>query len=104
MKFRRPLRLSRSHRIVLSSESVNSECAGIAGYERLSQSMRLSGEYDFNDHKQKKHKMGMGLLGKVFFSFARISSPHKNPKVPNKEKKRSSWLPNPETRWPIQGW
>ncbi|TKY70382.1 hypothetical protein E2542_SST06672 [Spatholobus suberectus] len=107
MEFSRSFRLSRSHRILLSSESVTSECAKIAGYERLSKSMRLSGEYDFSD-KHKKHKRGMGLLAKVF-SFTRISSSHEEPNkvaqtVVKKEKKRSSWLPDPERRWPIQGW
>ncbi|RZC30475.1 hypothetical protein D0Y65_001851 [Glycine soja] len=109
MEFSRSFRLSRSHHILLSSESVSSECAKIAGYERLSQSLRLSGEYDFID-KQKKHKRGVGLLGKVF-SFRRVSSPHGvgEPNkvaetVVKKDKKRSSWLPDPDRRWPIQGW
>ncbi|RDX99087.1 hypothetical protein CR513_17903, partial [Mucuna pruriens] len=101
MEFSRSFRLSRSHHIVLSSESVSSECAKIAGYERLSQSLRLSGEYDFSD-KHKRHKKGVGLLGKVF-SFTRISSPQGKVMV-KKEKKRSSWLPDPQKRWPIQGW
>lgn len=103
MEFSRSFRLSKSHRIPFSSEYVTSEC----GYERLSQSMRLSGEYDFSE-KYKKNKRGAGLLGKVF-SFARISSPHEEPnkmaeRVVKKEKKRSSWLPDPDKRWPIQGW
>ncbi|CAJ1930121.1 unnamed protein product [Sphenostylis stenocarpa] len=103
MEFSRSFRLSKSHRILLSSEYVTLEC----GYERLSQSMRLTGEYDFS-YKLKKNKKGLGLLGKVF-SFARISSPHEEPKkvaerVVKKEKKRSSWLPDPGRRWPIQGW
>nr|KYP66759.1 hypothetical protein KK1_013067 [Cajanus cajan] len=103
MEFSRSFRLSRSHHILLSSESVTSECAKIAGYERLSQSLRISGEHDFSD-KHKKHKRGVGLLGKVF-SFKKISSPHEDPnKVVKKEKKRSSWLPDPDRRWPIQGW
>ena len=108
MEFNRSFRLSRSHHILLSSESVISECAKIAGYERLSQSLRLSGEYDFSD-KQKNHKRStVGLLGKVF-SFRRVSTPHGEPNkvaetVVKKEKKRSSWLPDPDRRWPIQGW
>ena len=75
---------------------MSSECAKIAGYERLSQSLRLSGEYDFID-KQKKHKRStVGLLGKVF-SFRRVSTPHGEPNkvaetVVKKEKKHSSWL------------
>ncbi|QCD91024.1 hypothetical protein DEO72_LG4g1986 [Vigna unguiculata] len=103
MEFSRSFRLSKSHRIPFSSEYVTSEC----GYERISQSVRLSGEHDFSE-KYKKNKRGAGLLGKVF-SFARISSPQEEPnkvaeRVVKKEKKRSSWLPDPDKRWPIQGW
>ncbi|RZB80131.1 Zinc finger protein ZAT4 [Glycine soja] len=64
-------------------------------YERLSQSLRLSGEYHFSD-KQKKHKRStVGLLGKVF-SLRRVSTPHGEPNkvaetVVKKEKKHSSW-------------
>lgn len=106
MEFSRSFRLSRSHHILLSSE-LTSECAKIAGYERISQSMRLTGEYDFS-FKEKKRKRGVGLIGKVF-SFRRASSPHEEPNkvvetVVKKEKKRSSWLPDPDKRWPIQGW
>ena len=100
----RSFRLSRSKRILLSSESVNLECARIGGYERLSQSIRLTGEHDFSD-QHKKHKKGMGILSK-FLSFTRTSSPHKAAEATaaKKEKKRSSWLPDPDNRWPIQGW
>ncbi|KAL2348514.1 hypothetical protein Fmac_002514 [Flemingia macrophylla] len=105
MEVSRSLRLSRSHHMLLSSESVTSGCAKIAGYERLSQSMRLSGEHDFSD-KHKKHKRGVGVLAKVF-SFKKNSLTHEfeEPhKVLKKDKKRSSWLPDPDRRWPIQGW
>lgn len=113
MEFSRSFRLSRSQqRILLSSESVTSECTRIAGsYERLSKSMRLSGEYDFSDQQHKKHnKRGFGFLNKVL-SLTRNSNPHEGPHVAaeaatatKKEKKRSSWLPDPHRRWPIQGW
>ncbi|KAJ1415310.1 hypothetical protein SESBI_18267 [Sesbania bispinosa] len=102
MEFSRGSRLSRSQRILLSSESVTLECSRITGYERLSQSMRLEGECDFRDDEHKKHKKGMGLLSKVFF-FTRISTP-KEEDMAVKKKKRSSWLPDPNRRWPIQGW
>ncbi|KAJ1419030.1 hypothetical protein SESBI_15291 [Sesbania bispinosa] len=66
--------------------------------------MRLEGEYDFRDDEHKKHKKGtIGLLSKVFF-FTRISTPKVEDMAVKKEKKRSSWLPDPDRRWPIQGW
>jgi len=103
MEFRRSFRLSRSERILLSSESITSECAKISTYERLSQSMRLSEEYE---HK-KNNKRGIGFITKVL-SFRRISTPHQGNVAAElavkKEKKRSSWLPDPNKRWPIQGW
>lgn len=102
MEFGRSFRLSRSERILLSSESITSECAKISGYERLSQSMRLSEEYE-----HKKNKRGIGFITKVL-SFRRISTPHEGnvavEMAAKKEKKRSSWLPDPNNRWPIQGW
>lgn len=104
-------RWSNSNRSLLQSESVTSECARIAGYERLSKSMRLPGECDFSfsNGRKKNSKVGLGLLSKIF-SFRRISSGHEKPQVAaaeeekKKEKKRSSWLPEPGRRWPIQGW
>ncbi|CAL0311498.1 unnamed protein product [Lupinus luteus] len=107
MELSRSYKLSRSHHMLLSSE-LTSECSRIGGYDRLSKSVRLSGEHDFI-HQNKKLKRGMGLFGKVF-SFTRISSSsssHNGPddKVVNeKQNKWSSWLPDPEKRWPIQGW
>lgn len=107
MEFSRSYRLSRtSQHILLSSESVSSECAKIAGYERLSQSERLNREDNFSD-QHKKRKRGIEFLGKVF-NFTRISTSDDGSKVAEtavkEEKKRSSWLPDPHRRWPIQGW
>ncbi|MED6134412.1 hypothetical protein PIB30_036748 [Stylosanthes scabra] len=104
----RSFRLSKSQRVLLSSESVNLECGG---YERLSQSMRITGERDFGD-PQRKHNIKKGNLGILskFLSFTRTlsssSSHHKAEvaAVKKKEKKRSAWLPDPQKRWPIQGW
>lgn len=112
MELRGSCRGSNSHSSVLLSESVTSECARIAGYERLSKSMRLTGEcdFDFSDGRKKNSKVGLGLLSKVF-TFRKISSGQERPQAAvamaaekKKEKKRSSWLPDPEKRWPIQGW
>ena len=100
--------LCRSHGSVLLSESVTSECARITGYERLSKSMRLSGEIDFSDERPKR-KRGFGILSKVF-AFRRMAEGPERPEVEEsqtvekKQKKRCSWLPDPERRWPIQGW
>ncbi|KAL1316416.1 hypothetical protein HN51_068606 [Arachis hypogaea] len=102
----RSFRVSKSQRILLSSESLNLECGG---YERLSQSMRIIGEHDFSDPKRKHSKKGnLGILSK-FLSFTSrtfsSSSHHKEAAVAvKKEKKRSAWLPDPQKRWPIQGW
>ncbi|OIW11004.1 hypothetical protein TanjilG_22811 [Lupinus angustifolius] len=105
MELSRNFKLSSSHHIMLSSE-LSSESSRIGGYERLSKSVRLTGEHDFID-QNKELKRGMGIFGKVF-SFTRISSSsHKgldNKVMVKKQNKRSSWLPDPEKRWPIQGW
>jgi hypothetical protein len=108
MEFRRSFRLSKSEHILLSSESVSSECAKIAGYERLTQSMRLNEEYDYEEHK--KNKRGVGFLTKVL-NFTRISTPQEATETATtaaakkeKKRKRTSWLPDPDKRWPIQVW
>ncbi|CAK8539880.1 unnamed protein product [Lathyrus sativus] len=102
MEFRRSFSMSRSERILLSSESVTSECAKIAGYERLSQSTKLDEE---DEHK--KNNKGIGFLSKVL-TLTKTSTTHEGNEVvekkEKKEKKRSSWLPDPDKRWPIQGW
>ncbi|KAE9612984.1 hypothetical protein Lal_00027400 [Lupinus albus] len=99
MEVSRNFKLSRSHHILLSSE-LTSECSRIGGYQRLTE------EHDFID-QHLKLKRGIGLFGKVF-SLTRISSSsHKvpdNKMVMKKQNKRSSWLPDPQNRWPIQGW
>ncbi|KAI4314849.1 hypothetical protein L6164_027716 [Bauhinia variegata] len=103
MELSRSFRMSRSHDSILLSESVTSECAKINGYERLSQSMRLSGEIDLSDGR-KRNKRGFGLLSRVF-AFSRITAHERSEVAAEKsEKKRSSWLPDPNRRWPIQGW
>lgn len=102
MEYRRSFSMSRSERILLSSESVTSECAKIAGYERLSQSMKFDEE-----DEQKKNKKGIGFLSKVLITLTKTSTTHERNEVvekEKKEKKRSSWLPDPDKRWPIQGW
>ncbi|KAK4262178.1 hypothetical protein QN277_027763 [Acacia crassicarpa] len=71
--------------------------------------MRLTGECDFSDGRKKDSKAGLRLLSKVFFSFRKISSDHERSPgavsvAEKKQKKRSSWLPDPDKRWPIQGW
>ena len=99
MEFRKSVRLSRSEGILLSSESVTSECAKVGGYERLSQTMEINEGYE-----HKKNKRGIGFLSKVL-NLTRISSPHEAAEMAaKKEKKRSSWLPDPQKRWPVQGW
>ncbi|GKV21498.1 hypothetical protein SLEP1_g31475 [Rubroshorea leprosula] len=81
----------------LVSESVSAECARIAKYERLSESEILT--YDRTiDHAQTKSKR-LGFLGKIFSS--RKASVEVEEK---RKKKRSSWLPDPKRRWPVQGW
>ena len=100
-----------SHYSVVQSQYLTPEYARITGYERLSKSMRLtSDECDFSDDGHKKGIKGsLGILSKAFFTFRKTSSDHEGlpetvSMVEKKQKKRSSWFPDPERRWPIQGW
>ncbi|KAB1214581.1 hypothetical protein CJ030_MR1G014037 [Morella rubra] len=102
-------RLVRSYSSVLTSETITAECAGITGYERLSESRRLIDEYNIGTERKKAKDWW--LLGKVF-SFrklpgdvqARKGSEKVVEEKQAKKKKRPSWLPTPERRWPVQGW
>ncbi|KAG1341894.1 hypothetical protein COCNU_05G001230 [Cocos nucifera] len=98
---RRIVGRSWSSRLVL--ESVSSECAAVAAYGRLSQSMRA-----FDDPQRQQHK------GRLRVALSRLFS-RKDGAVPKlateavagktkEKKKRSKWLPDPDRRWPVQGW
>ena len=99
----------RKNSSLLISESISPECARIAGYERLSASMRMRNEQDIGYGSRKSRVYT--FISKVF-SFMKISSDcetEQHGDVVTREgergkKKRSSWLPDPERRWPVQGW
>ncbi|KAI4331425.1 hypothetical protein MLD38_029615 [Melastoma candidum] len=101
-------RVGRSNSCLLESELARSDDFGaIVGYQRLSESMRLTGERDYvSGIRPGKKRAGVvvGLFGRVF-SFRR-QRPEEGRKAEEmkKKKKRSSWLPDPDRRWPIQGW
>ncbi|CAK7339561.1 unnamed protein product [Dovyalis caffra] len=103
------IKLGRSNSSLLVSESISSECAKIAGYERLSASMRMSSEQDIR-YRSRKSRAFM-FISKVF-SFRKISGDCETKQQANmvtqeekkRKKNRSSWLPDPGRRWPVQGW
>ncbi|KAL7231478.1 hypothetical protein ACSBR2_009684 [Camellia fascicularis] len=104
------LRLGRSNSSVLVSELVSSDISRITSYERLSKSMRLSSAESGGFHRRRKSR-AWAFLSKVF-SFRRIDgegAAENEPKPPQaaaekQNKRRSSWLPDPHRRWPVQGW
>lgn len=109
------IRLGRSYSSALVPESITSDCDRITGYKRLSQSMRASindneNEYDtIDDTTTRNKKKTWGILRRVFSSRKRDDEAEKVKKEMNKMKKKvkskwSSWLPDSEKRWPVQGW
>lgn len=115
------MRLGRSNSSLLASESISTECARIAGYERLSESMRLSSEFNLHERRRsRKNRRAWGVLSKVFSFHKAINDHDKNNKQggvveeqeeeekknmkKKKKKQRSLWLPDPNRRWPVQGW
>ncbi|CAI9110765.1 OLC1v1010843C1 [Oldenlandia corymbosa var. corymbosa] len=117
-------RLRRSNSLLLASElAVDSEFATIGPYQRLSQSMQIDSGSGFlckpnNIHLSKggAATAWTGKLGKLF-TFKGIRGRLQVPVAGNKpvpelgvatqpanKKKRSSWLPDPDRRWPVQGW
>ncbi|KAK4793482.1 hypothetical protein SAY86_023917 [Trapa natans] len=108
--------LRRSNSCRLLSESITDECARVAAYERLSGSMRLSSDRDISclgclqESNKKGGSKALALLGKIFNHRKAEGGPDRRPETDmavaeeRKVKKRSSWLPDPERRWPVQGW
>ncbi|CAL9128636.1 unnamed protein product [Musa textilis] len=109
--YRRDPLLGRLHtRRVLLESSVSSECAQMAKYERLSQSLGPPGEPPWQQRR-------VGVWRLLTDSFARkVREPPRRATAENTKKaaivvwsaegKRrwSSWLPDPDRRWPVQGW
>eukprot|EP01018_Ginkgo_biloba_P002034 Gb_06590 [translate_table: standard] len=110
------------------SDYVPSESRRFTKYENLSKSMILEGfvvdqHYDYRDlagversdsfgWKQKWRSMSFDKRVSPKIKIDEIAEkqrkPTKSASEPTepklKTKKRSSWLPNPRRRWPIQGW
>lgn len=106
--------LKRSNSSLLASELVSAEIARVTAYEKLSQSMRLTDEYasssyghDHDRRRRRRNRSGWSFLTKVFF-FKKKGSHDVNPQpqvdMAAEEKKKSTWLPDPQRRWPVQGW
>ncbi|KAG6767942.1 hypothetical protein NC652_018633 [Populus alba x Populus x berolinensis] len=103
------IKFGRSNSSLLVSESISSECTRVARYENLSASMRMSNDQDIGYRSRKSR--AYTFISKVF-SFRKISSDCETRQQADMvtqeekkgQKKRSSWLPDPERRWPVQGW
>ncbi|XXG81395.1 hypothetical protein AAC387_Pa09g2041 [Persea americana] len=98
---------ARSKSILLSSECISAECVAFATYERLSRSVRLSGE--LTGHRRKSRPWL--FLNCFVFGQQKQDGDDTNRAREDKEKKTSrdksrwsSWLPDPNRRWPVQGW
>ncbi|KAK9284780.1 hypothetical protein L1049_023957 [Liquidambar formosana] len=113
-------RLARSNSSLLVSESISSECSRITSYQRLSESMRLTNEYSSHRTQKQRKSRAWGFLTKMF-SFKKtdgadeikqgqveveveVEAEAEAEAEAEKKKRRSSWLPNPKRRWPVQGW
>ncbi|KAJ4966614.1 hypothetical protein NE237_018463 [Protea cynaroides] len=107
--------VGRCHSSIQLSETISEECDKIATYERISQSMRFSGDNEFSPERPIKKKKQSWVS--VIWIFSKQGPGGRNDKIKedaaaagsNKlgEKKkwwRFSWLPDPDRRWPIQGW
>ncbi|PIA52634.1 hypothetical protein AQUCO_01000484v1 [Aquilegia coerulea] len=106
------IKLGRSNSSSLVAESISSESARFIRYERLSQSMRLPEEWNSRDqlqHQRKLTKKPLFLLRRIFSRRAAQDNRKEQVLRSQKEEKTrkswySSWLPDPNQRWPVQGW
>ncbi|KAH7860793.1 hypothetical protein Vadar_018030 [Vaccinium darrowii] len=104
------MRLGRSNRSFLVSDQVSSEISDFTSYQRLSESMRItSGE------RSRTRSRSLASLVSKAFSFRKTGGvvPAENVREPRRvaaaaeegrKRRRSSWLPDPQRRWPVQGW
>ncbi|KAF3320487.1 hypothetical protein FCM35_KLT15183 [Carex littledalei] len=114
-------RRSTSHHLLMDAiEGSEEEKVPLPDYERLSQSMRLPEDMVQETEKSLTHSqshvqkpIGRKLIEKVFKRDGeKVKEKEKEGdgdstpvnKEKEKKKKKSSWLPDPEKRWPIQGW
>ncbi|KAJ4851456.1 hypothetical protein Tsubulata_014124 [Turnera subulata] len=95
---------------LLISESIPSESARFLSYEKLSESPRMDDEVDL-EHRSRKSRAARFIVKVLTFRKLAGNSgttQQAASKVPSQEekqrRKRSSWLPDPERRWPVQGW
>ncbi|KAL9229865.1 hypothetical protein vseg_005285 [Gypsophila vaccaria] len=112
-----PISRSRSRTSsVLSNDSIPFESARFTRYERLSHSMRLDLDADssltFRISKDKKTRNKAWVLISRVFSFRRSNASddilkyddHHGDVIKPVKPRRSTWLPDPNRRWPVQGW
>uniref|UniRef100_A0A7C8Z4R0 Uncharacterized protein n=1 Tax=Opuntia streptacantha TaxID=393608 RepID=A0A7C8Z4R0_OPUST len=106
-------RFGRSSSSILFSDSIPSESARFTAYHSLSKSMRLNAESSrvHSTSFRKKNNQPWRILSRIF-SRRKSNGPNqiiREAKVTGDDrssavKKRSSWLPDPNRRWPVQGW
>lgn len=119
-------RLRRSRSSALYSGSIPSESARFTSYERISHSMRLDDEpfpssIDWSDDESRRkgdggrhsrRRRNRALSSKIsrLFSFLRPSARDgereagSEKRSARRRKSGSNWLPDPNRRWPVQGW
>ncbi|KAL8120533.1 hypothetical protein AgCh_017642 [Apium graveolens] len=98
-------RLERSNSSLLASEYISPR---ITTYEKLSKSSRFPEETpptsrSYHDYHPRVNKTGSwSFLTKVLSTFKKTDSQAHPPS--QSKKKKTSWLPDPQQRWPVQGW
>ncbi|KAI8552004.1 hypothetical protein RHMOL_Rhmol06G0231400 [Rhododendron molle] len=107
------MRLGRSNRSFLVSDLVSSEISNFTSYERLSESMRITS----GERSRTRSRAWASLVSKAFsfrktgggVSGRRVAedaeeTPRVAASAEGRKRTRSSWLPDPQRRWPVQGW
>ncbi|KAJ4962192.1 hypothetical protein NE237_022131 [Protea cynaroides] len=99
---------------ILLSETISDDCNRITAYERLSQSMGFS-DFELSHGRPRKKKQQIWVCITWVFSMHGHGDRNQNNKEDatavdscklqvEKKKRHPSWLPDPDRRWPIQGW
>lgn len=97
-------KFSRSGNSRLVSEIGSSVSARFTAYEKLSDSMRMADDVASTNNHGRRSKNGVLRFVNKIFSLKKGGSDSSETRAEKTSVRTSSWRPDPNSRWPVQGW
>lgn len=94
-------KFTRSNTSRLSSEIGSSLSSRFSHYENLSRSMRITDDVESNSNHGRRSRNGAWAFVTKFFSLKKAGG---DTSAGRMIVTSSSWRPDPNCRWPVQGW